>query len=56
VPFSKKNTSYAAYAGQYPFFYKHKILLPLLPFYRTIRAMKAGRFQAEAKAIKNAKV
>jgi hypothetical protein len=56
VPFSKKNTSYAAYAGQYPFFYKHKILLPLLPFYRTIRAMKAGRFQSEAKAIKNAKV
>ena len=56
VPVSKKNKSYAAYAGQYPFFYKHKILLPLLPFYRTIRAMKAGRFQAEAKAIKNAKV
>lgn len=56
VPVSKKNKRYADYAGQYPFFYKHKILLPLLPFYRTIRAMKAGRFQAEAKAIKNAKV
>ena len=56
VPVSRKNRDYAAYAGQYPFFYKHKILLPLLPFYRTIRAMKAGRFQAEAKAIKNAKV
>ena len=56
VPVSEKNLSYSDYAGQYPFFYKHKILLPLLPFYRTIRAMKAGRFQAEAKAIKNAKV
>ncbi len=56
VPVSEKNPSYSDYAGQYPFFYKHKILLPLLPFYRTIRAMKAGRFQAEAKAIKNAKV
>ena len=56
VPVSKKNKRYADYAGQYPFFYKHKILLPLLPFYRTIRAMKAGRFQAEAKALKNAKV
>lgn len=35
--------------------YKYKILLPLLPFYRTFRSMKAGRFQEEAKAIKNAK-
>lgn len=56
VPVSEKNPSYSDYASQYPFFYKHKILLPLLPFYRTIRAMKAGRFQSEAKAIKNAKV
>ena len=56
VPVSRKNKDYTAYAGMYPLFYKYKILLPLLPFYRTIRAMKAGRFQAEAKAIKNAKV
>ena len=55
VPVSRKNKDYAAYAGRYPLFYKYKILLPLLPFYRTFRAMKAGRFQAEAKAIKNAK-
>lgn len=56
VPVSKKNKSYADYASKYPFFYKYKIFLLLLPFYRTIRAMKAGRFQAEAKALKNAKV
>lgn len=56
VPISRKNKDYEAYAGSYPIFYKYKILLPFLPFYRTIRAMKAGRFQAEARAIKNAKV
>ena len=55
VPVSRKNKDYAAYAGQYPFFYKHKILLPILPFYRTFRAMKGGRFSAEAKAIQQAK-
>ena len=56
VPVSKKNKSYTDYASQYPFFYKYKIFLPLLPFYRTFRAMKAGRFRSEAKALKNAKV
>lgn len=56
VPVSRKNKDYAVFAGSYPFFYKHKILLPLLPFYRTIRAMKSGKFQVEAKALKNAKV
>ncbi len=55
VPVSKKNKSYTAYAVTYPFFYKHKAFLPLLPFYRTARAMKAGRFVSEAKAIRNAK-
>lgn len=55
VPISRKNKDYAAYAGQYPFFYKHKILLPILPFYRTFRAMKEGRFYGEAKAIREAK-
>ncbi len=55
VPVSRKNRDYAAYAGAYPIFYKYKILLLVLPFYRTFRAMNAGRFQAEAKALKNAK-
>ena len=56
VPISRKNRDYAAYARQYPFFYKYKILLPLLPFYRTFRALKEGKFQSEVRAIKNAKV
>ncbi len=56
VPVSKKNRNYDGFAGAYPFFYQHKIFLPLLPFYRTFRAMKAGRFKAEARAIKNAKI
>ena len=56
VPMSRKNKNYEAMAGVYPFFYEHKALLPLLPFYRTLRAMKNGKFKAEARAIKNAKV
>ena len=55
VPVSEKNPSYSDYAASYPFFYRHKILLPLLPFYRTFRSLKAGRFRAEAKALKYAK-
>ena len=53
VPFSHKNPGYSAYAGMYPVFYKNKILLPLLPFYRTIRAIRSGRFSAELKAVQD---
>jgi hypothetical protein len=56
VPVSKKNRAYAAYAVRYQSFYKYKIFLPLLPFYRTFRAMKSGRFKSEVQAIKKAKV
>ena len=51
VPVSRKSEDYAGYAGKYPLFYKYRILLPILPFYRLFCAMKAGRFKAEAKAI-----
>ena len=54
VPVSRKNPKYTAYAGSYPFFYRHRVLLPLLPFYRTFRAIQSGRFKAEAKAVKDA--
>lgn len=54
VPVSRKNPDYADYAGQYPFFYRHMLLLPFLPFYRTFRAMIEGRFKGEAKAIRDA--
>lgn len=55
VPVSKKNADYGAFASTYPFFYKHKALLWTLPFYRVARAAKEGRFQSEARAIRNAK-
>ena len=56
VPVSRKNRDYEAFAGKYPFFYKHKILLVFLPFYRTVRSVKNGRFRAEANAIRKAKI
>lgn len=55
VPVSKNSKNYNAYAAAYPFFYKYKILLPILPFYRTIRAAIAGRFKYEARAIRKAR-
>ena len=54
VPVSKKNEEYNAYASRYPTFYKHKILLPFLPIYRSVRALRAGRFQHEVKSIRSA--
>ena len=55
VPVSKKNKNYIAYSEHYPFFYKHKILLPLLPFYRALRSLKDGRLIRELKALKQVK-
>lgn len=52
VPIRKDDKRYTTFAKGYPLFYKHKILLPLLPFYRTIRAIISGRFKSEAKALK----
>ena len=43
VPVSRSDPSYKAYAAQYPFFYKHKLLLPLLPFYRLIHGLMNSR-------------
>ena len=48
VLFSRKNKNYTSFAGMYPFFYKHRIMLPILPLCRT-----AGRFQREAQAIRD---
>lgn len=55
VPISKKDGAYESFAAMYPLFYEHKALLPLLPFYRIFRAMRAGRFMGEARAIGDAK-
>lgn len=54
VPVRKKNSDYAAFAFQYPLFYKHKVLLPFLPIYRTFQALKNGKFKEEINAIKKA--
>ena len=53
VPISKKNPYYARFAAKYPFFYRHKILLPLLPIHRLIMAVRNGRFKGEMDAVKN---
>ena len=55
VPISRKNRDYEAFARHYSLFYRHKILLPLLPFYRVYLSLKSGRFGNEARAIRNAK-
>ena len=55
VPVSRKNPDYMIYAGAYPFFYRHRILLPLLPFYRTFRAIRNGRLRSETRAILKAR-
>ena len=55
VPFNKKKPSYAAYAKAYPLFYKYRILLPFLPFYRVFKSIWSGRFRPEAKALRNAR-
>lgn len=55
VPVSKKNEYYNDFASKYPLFYKYKILLPALPFYRISRSLRSGRMIAELKAIQKAK-
>ena len=55
VPVNEKDSQYAVFAGMYPFFYRHKAFLWLLPFYRTFRAVISGRFRREAGALKRAR-
>lgn len=56
VPMRKKNKDYRSYAAGYPFFYRYKIFLPLLPFVRFFSALRNGRLQNEVKAIKSAEI
>ena len=51
VPVRKSDPYYRSYSVQYPLFYKHKILLPTLPFYRLLRALckSRGRLITEIK-------
>ncbi|MBR6872847.1 MAG: nucleotidyltransferase family protein [Ruminococcus sp.] len=43
VPMRKSNGNYALYAAHFPFFYEHRILLPMLPFYRLGRSLIKSR-------------
>ena len=56
VPVSRKNPDYTAFSLMYPFFYRHKLLLPFLPFYRIFQAVRSGRLIVEAKAVINKKI
>lgn len=53
VPLWKSDPEYRGFEARYPVFYKYKILLPLLPFYRIGGALKTGKFTAEWKEIWN---
>ena len=46
VPFSPDNPRYKAFEMSYPFFYKHKIFLPLLPIIRPIYVIVKNRKKA----------
>ena len=54
VPLNRDSENYWTMSTFFPFFYKHKIFLPLLPFYRVIRGLKSGALKAELEALKNA--
>ncbi len=52
VPFSRKNRLYHIYEVRYPLFYRYKIILPFLPFYRLFGAIRRGTFKRELRAIR----
>ena len=52
IPVSRKNPYYVPFSNRYPVFYKHKILLPLLPFYRIYTSIREKRFMGEFDAMK----
>ena len=53
-PLNKNSWNYRNLSYEFPFFYRHRIFLPLLPFYRVILRLASGRLKAELKALKKA--
>ena len=51
VPVRASNPAYQSFARVYPEFYKNKILLPLLPFYRILRSAKTGKLGTELRTL-----
>lgn len=50
-----KSKDYLTHKETYPFFYKHKIFLPVLPLYRIVRGIRNGNLQKVVWALKNSK-
>ena len=55
-PINKKSWNYPVLSKEFPFFYRHKILLPILMVYRVILRLKGNRLKSEIKALRRAKV
>ena len=53
-PLSKNDPEYAPFWAFYPFFHRHKILLPFLPIYRLFRGMMNGKLWKELRAVLHA--
>ena len=53
-PINKNSWNYRNLSYEFPFFYKYKILLPCLPFYRVFLRLFSGRLTAELKALNKA--
>lgn len=53
-PLNKNSWNYRNLSYEFPLFYKYKILLPLLPFYRVFLRLASGRLKAELEALKKA--
>ena len=53
-PLNKNSWNYRNLSCEFPFFYRHRIFLPLLPFYRVFLRLFSGRLKAELKALKKA--
>ena len=48
---SKNDPQHERHVKRYPLFFKYKILLPFLPFYRIWNAVRSGRFRKELKLL-----
>lgn len=55
IPFSRKSRDYAIFEAYYPFFYRHRVLLPLLPVYWFFRGIWNGKLQREVRTLMNVK-
>ena len=55
VPISKNDSRYLSFSKMYPKFYKNKLSICLLPFYRTYQAIKNKKLKRELNVVIHAK-